>query len=780
MKRLQVKMQYLLITGLLALLFVPLSTYAEQVWPEHSEWLRLVDTVDGDILDVSTEKILYDNRQKKQLAIKDRKTGEVTSVPYDLPINDTFKYGFLTSHGAIMALQLENKSAPSTLYEWRDGNLTYLGYFPSSSACWLDDLYCNIYDVPVNQNFALYIQDNNGVQDPILRNLESGTNETIPLPTPEERVERFALTENGEVYFDTYSTSWENPGGVYKYDKGTVTRLDEITGQALLTSITDGLYTLFCKDTDFGSPCSLVLRGPDGDQVIGEVRSPVRGEDYRLNQHWVAYNRPTIKGEQLWLRAPDGQEQQVTNESYRIQIAYLSENGDVAFLNENRLYFRKYKADGISEPVEIGTSELRLIRLDGQEFGTIENTLFALKKEAFEESVWPEGSGLKAENIERNSLALSWSAARESTGYRIYKNGELLDTVNENVYQYDVTELQPDTRYIFKVESELPDGSWTTDGPSALVRTSSPALEWLNKVHAALIAGDPTDIQDVRNLRDEIAALDNSADQSLIDPIWNKISAKLPASVDQAELKSSLFRIVKAIGSLRYDPQWSELEDIRTNPEFVAALKTISTAGGNSNVSMDDILILLFGDGSHARGIEGTVREILMDMKPKELATLLGNKDQMNAVLSKALVEVLEDKDTYALSALLYKLDVKPEDVMSAVYNFQVKLKYDVPAINALIVAFIRSEAEETVIITANGKKHEYGLKVLGIEIPSVILKWTKVSGSDDVTVTSNGIVTIPNRAASGTAVIQASLFNPYGGKAKVIFQKEVTLVKAG
>ncbi|WP_419875185.1 fibronectin type III domain-containing protein [Candidatus Pristimantibacillus sp. PTI5] len=841
------------------------------VWPEHSEWLRLVDTVDGDILDVSTEKILFDNRQKKQLGIKDRKSGEIITVPYDLPVNDVFKYGFLTPHGAVMALQLDKgiMDAPSVLYEWRDGKLDSLGYFHSSFACEQEYLLCSIHDVPVNQNYALYENS-----DLILRNLVTGTNEIIPSP-PEELIMRFFLTGN-EVYFATYGMSWENPGGSYKYDKGTITPLDHSTSETLLSSITDGHYTLFCKTNSYNSPCSLVLRGPDGDQAIGEVWSDVRGSDYQLNQGWVAYNRPTISGEQLWLRAPDGQEQQVANfrTSYPYIIAYLAENGDVAFYNDNKLFLRKYKADGISDPVEIGTSELRLVRLDGQEYGMIDNTLFALKKEttaptigsvqpldgetvtvnnpvlsavildpdsgvdpftlivkvddqilessydvesmtvtapasglqdgthslliraADKEgniaehsgsftvkksvwSVWPEGSSLKAENVGRNALALSWPAARESNGYRIYRNGELIDTVNGNVHSYDVTMLQPDTRYIFKVESELPDGNWSTDGPSMSVRTSSPFLEWLNKLHAAFVAGNPADIQDVRNLLDEIAGLDDSADQSLIDPLWNKISAKLPASVDQAELKISLFRIVKAIGSLRYDPQLSDLEAIRTNPEFIAALETIAAAGGHPNVSMDDFLILLFGDGRNAAGIEGTVRDILKNMKPKELAALLANKDRMNAVLSKALAEVLDDKNTYALSAVLYKLDVKPEDVRSAVYNFQVKLKHDVPAINALIVAFIRSEADETVKIIANGKKHEYGLKVLDIELPSIIVKWTKVSGSDDVTVNLNGNVSIPNHAASGTAVIQASLFNPYGGKAKVIFQKEVTLINA-
>jgi hypothetical protein len=301
-------------------------------------------------------------------------------------------------------------------------------------------------------------------------------------------------------------------------------------------------------------------------------------------------------------------------------------------------------------------------------------------------------------------------------------------------------------------------------------------LERMNKLRAALLAGDPADVLAVRNLRDEIAGLDVAADQALIDPVWNRIAPQLPASVDQAKLKASLFEIIKAVGSFQYDPQASALEAIRTNPQYRATLKTIAAASGVKSLKVDDFLIFLFGDGKELKGIEGTILGIVADMKPKELGDLLSKKDKINAVVDEARAEILSEKENYALSAVLYNLGVTPDDVRSTVLNFQDKLKYDVPAINALTVAYIRSEAVPTVKVTANGRHHEYGLTVLGIEIPSSDLKWTKVSGSKDVTVESNGKVTIPNKVKTGTAVIQAALVNPNGGPAKVIFQQEVTL----
>ncbi|TJY43447.1 hypothetical protein E5161_06070 [Cohnella pontilimi] len=304
-----------------------------------------------------------------------------------------------------------------------------------------------------------------------------------------------------------------------------------------------------------------------------------------------------------------------------------------------------------------------------------------------------------------------------------------------------------------------------------------PFLERMNKIRAALLAGDPADILDVRKARDEIAGLNAVEDQKLIDPLWNRISPHLPDSVDRAELKTKLFNMLQALGSFRYDPQASDLEAIRNNPEYREALKTIAAAGGVNSLTMDDFLIFLFGDAKDRIGFEGTVLRTVADMKSKEIAALLGNQDKMNAVFGKAMTELLSKKQDYALTQTLRNLGVKPADLMSTVENFQNKLKYDLPAMNAIAVAYVRAEAKSTVKITANGRHHEYQLSFMDIRIPSSILQWTKVSGDKDVEVKKDGKVSISNKVAQGTAVIQAALINPYGGPAKVVFQQEVTLV---
>jgi hypothetical protein len=191
-------------------------------------------------------------------------------------------------------------------------------------------------------------------------------------------------------------------------------------------------------------------------------------------------------------------------------------------------------------------------------------------------------------------------------------------------------------------------------------------------------------------------------------------------------------------------------------------------------------MTFLSGDGDNLIGLEGTITSLLAQKSKLELVQLVLNKQKQTALLLDALEQLLGDSEAYKISSIFNQLGVTPQDLLTAAQSFLRKLQEDKPAINALAVAYIRSEANETLKITANGKKHTYSLKVLDIEIPSTLLRWSKVNRDDKVTVLSNGTVFIPNQIASGSAVIQASLLNPYGGKAKVIFQKKVTLVNGG
>ncbi len=316
-------------------------------------------------------------------------------------------------------------------------------------------------------------------------------------------------------------------------------------------------------------------------------------------------------------------------------------------------------------------------------------------------------------------------------------------------------------------------------GVTAAKLPSNVFLKRMNELHAALSAGDPADVQDVRNLRDEIAALEVDEGLQLLDPVWNKIAPNLPEDADEAELKETLFRIVQAVGSFRYDPEASDLEKIRSNPEYRAALKTIAAAGGNPDIVMDDFLVFLFGDGAGRGGVEGTIASELSGMSSIELLGLLASNEGITNVLLKATEKLLAEKDSYAFAGILGELGVTAQDVRSLVLNFQVKLQKDVPAIRAMTVAYLRTASKADAEVSEDGLTHRYSLTIAGIAVPQIALVWSKASGDPLVTVSSAGVVTIPAGTEEASAVIRASLRNPYGGSAKVVFEQEVTLKAA-
>jgi chitodextrinase len=94
---------------------------------------------------------------------------------------------------------------------------------------------------------------------------------------------------------------------------------------------------------------------------------------------------------------------------------------------------------------------------------------------------WGEQSAVTVSNISKDSLTLSWPAATDNSGaissYQIYLNGTLLDNVTGNILTYNVTGLNKNTQYNFKIEAGDAAENWTSNGPSITALTALP-LVW--------------------------------------------------------------------------------------------------------------------------------------------------------------------------------------------------------------------------------------------------------------------------------------------------------------
>jgi hypothetical protein len=227
--------------------------------------------------------------------------------------------GVLTPAGALLVIA-ENGSQPR-LHEARFGILTDLGPIVNGL-------------VVVKGQWAVYAGNGPGPLPLTLRNLITGVSTLV---TNDADWNGYDVTADGRVIFSTFTA----PRQVMEYTPGSPAVITPLTASAPLWStdpITDGSRVVFIRQIDDYSPPSIVLRNADGSETTlatfpgQEVF--FRGEQYHVAGGWVAFVRPGAgQGSmQLWLRAPDGTERQLSSGlGGRPWIEALAETGEIVF-----------------------------------------------------------------------------------------------------------------------------------------------------------------------------------------------------------------------------------------------------------------------------------------------------------------------------------------------------------------------------------------------------------------------------------------------------------------
>ncbi|AET66132.1 cell wall-binding protein [Desulfosporosinus orientis DSM 765] len=122
-----------------------------------------------------------------------------------------------------------------------------------------------------------------------------------------------------------------------------------------------------------------------------------------------------------------------------------------------------------------GNPDLAVVNLDGDSVSLLLNAAMPDEEPADSQPpVWPAEATLTPSDITNNSLKLTWTMATDNievTGYKIYIDNNVIATVAGDVSTYDVTDLNPDTMYTFKIEARDAAGNWSTDGPGANANT---------------------------------------------------------------------------------------------------------------------------------------------------------------------------------------------------------------------------------------------------------------------------------------------------------------------
>ncbi len=281
---------------------------------DFSKRLTEVVSVRGRVLDADAERVLYvkDNVYRlknytEEVFIHERSSG-VDSLVVD---NFDFKWGKLTSLGAIALVSPAVREYK--IVEYRSGQLIDIE----------GKSYSECYGFAAG-DYLVYISNTGGGAR--LRNIVTQTDESVPGYGD--------VAINGDVVFIKSDEVFRYRGG--ETEQITHTETDGIENRQ---PVTDGINVVYTRVPFDPEQKSTWLYNSEGESVLlarGSISS------YAVNNGWVAFVRTGQTGVgQVWVRSPDGFEEQISFFSRSSTIETMAPNGEVMFFkNEDGRYSR--------------------------------------------------------------------------------------------------------------------------------------------------------------------------------------------------------------------------------------------------------------------------------------------------------------------------------------------------------------------------------------------------------------------------------------------------------
>lgn len=365
----------------------------QKLYVEASPVLTEVLKVNGMILDVKTDRVLYAEKRdgREILRIFNRLSGEdqeLTTISDGKLYLSGEQTSYSTAYGAIFVVKLDNDFW-GYVREWRDGWLIEHGKLNASNS------------LSVNGKYAIWNRNQNPDQTSapiilILRDLESGTNTEIPGGSMGNF--RNVVTETGDVYFWAGGSSDYR---IFRYHDGQSQMLTDTAGARDVYPVTDGSNVVFRRlrgstsDPDY----QIVLLNNDGEKILASGSERLPGPNgYLVKNGWVAFSRPSATGAiPVWLRSPDGQEVQKSFFQSPTYVDSLSADGQLTFYSNDLK--RRYLPLNNLPPIEIGTTLGRPFWQDEKLFVVIGNSLFQFTPPASVSAASYSASALAPEAI---------------------------------------------------------------------------------------------------------------------------------------------------------------------------------------------------------------------------------------------------------------------------------------------------------------------------------------------------------------------------------------------
>ncbi|MFD2611091.1 hypothetical protein [Paenibacillus gansuensis] len=289
------------------------------------------------------------------------------------------------------------------------------------------------------------------------------------------------------------------------------------------------------------------------------------------------------------------------------------------------------------------------------------------------------------------------------------------------------------------------------------------------EIRTALVAISqeyPQDLANVRAARDQVKALDpsNPAHLNLINPTWNQVKFLFQPDEYQ-EIREDLLGFVQAL-AITYYGDGSELENIALQNQFNdTARKFALKAGVDQNIRVSDFAEFIFGNDSYT-GVEPIVRKHIKGLNMPQIYALLEDDAAKKEFMIKVLKDVLDEpnvNDNVIGKILSFYAKLSPGILPSLAEtsaNFEAKIPAGRAAGNAMLFAVMRTESEAYISKqTGNGRKAEANLKVLGREVPSMLVEWSVKKGTTPTAkLTSDGDITIEKNQSTGSVTAVATV----------------------
>jgi len=293
-------------------------------------------------------------------------------------------------------------------------------------------------------------------------------------------------------------------------------------------------------------------------------------------------------------------------------------------------------------------------------------------------------------------------------------------------------------------------------------------LTKVRAIHDALSNANPQHVQDVRNFREALRALDEEDLEDVILPFWAKVVDKLELDgEEEAQAKAGLKALMLIVFGSYYDSNLSSIQLIEDDADVAAGLALIK-AKTNIDITVAEVIKFLNQSEVILKNYIGSQEDNIVDFLDnssresviRDIAPQLRNAENGVSQLFKYL-----DDNTSTEG------NVTTDDLVAAYQQFialpGIASTHDA-ATKAMITAYIR--ANTTPVASTSGLTRSYtALRVLGIEVPAtqIGLTWTT---SDVMTSSTSGGTRSFTASTPGNYTISAK----FGSR--VIFEEQVTL----